>query len=1382
MASPAASAGDLPIPTAQDPWDWTVEDVVTALTSPDGLLRQLNPQYLSDPTNLVQFIRDQDIWGSMFLRKVNDAVLTQYLGPASIGLRGAILDAVAELQDRSPKYQDYQMKQTSRAVQSNYGPLSNYGDSRSVHQLQSNSFAYPMNPPLRRYLAESLQSPDTRSILVSQPGSSFGDMTNGNSETWRRSQFSETGGYDQSNNDFPQLEKAQPAPQITVSNQAVSDRNTAGTQQPAHHQDQEQFMTEHLHLSPVLQDGADTDLQPGELYVMESTDNNRRKLDQPAYSEEDSNAKGNSHEPEEIIFGRMFGDINSHVETMTSPFDETDIPATDGVSKSLDVLAVIEEESSTVQKEISDPPNITTNASFNELPSYSDCTTATPSVYEAISADPNLIEDDSSNDISHIAAAPKEPGKVEIDARGRKRMRPILVTQPVVEQEQEEESMLSIMSTQEEDETISASPGGAEQRLTDIIPIESQLKSARRRSSNVYLGVNALPVDKIFYGDTAMDEVVSYDETPDTIFPLETERAANGHDSWFLSSHHSFGSGAQLYVSNRLKYYLSRPDPILLNRRSEISYGIIPYPARVVQSVKRHQPVSLTLMSDINSELITKRVNRSAWVKRIDKGWIKSQMHPNNHAATDVFDVPGDNSLLSHLGENEIHDWDFLEKWRHRANGDDVLPLYGDSGSDGELDLDTWQEIVKEEAKNGRKLERPVGLSKHKHLSNSEVSDVIERAMSLLVSEWKAKNLPFLDGKAWRLWIRSRRDKSKRAQIEQCNSEISRLEHYLQRIKDKIIVERWSKVEKVMKQCQSAHRTVFDRESEKWKISILELRSPPQKPVPAERQLTTRQQKGTPESLEDDEEDLETDDSGVESSEDGLADFIVNESEESDDERLMRDSLHTQSPDEDVDMLSREMTPQVVNGERDDIHTPSELHKERRATSSTVNTPNPDSVSLDDSTQVQNIPTVDGILPSSSPMLPDVAPSESNLHEAIATRGSLNRVISPHNYIDLTQLSDSPEPISPQIKEEKYRIHTPPLDDRNPFRRAGRAPPVFRTPPTPSNIINMEREDSPMTDNALFMNDPPLTPRKKKNLSSSPSKEMLPGLQDIEGIASLDCAFLVERQDRKRLLTWIIAHTPAATREETLTATSISSSVDIQWDIWTALRAIKGHAKKLRQSDVSSEACMQIAAWYVSWHMCRVYSERNGIPQSHVKETIESEAGFEEFYNFIVERLDTIKLNADNRKDERRKAEAKSGLMSSGTKPPSQKRQKRIDDEPDISNYTSHKKRKYAVPESQAALQMRDYNQQRFKERLRRQAQLQSQFSKMGASSGNPITMIVNGKADEEMIVINKEIGTRIQPHQLEGIQFMWSEIVTNDQEQGCLLAHSMGLGKTMQV
>ncbi|CAG8900033.1 unnamed protein product [Penicillium egyptiacum] len=51
----------------------------------------------------------------------------------------------------------------------------------------------------------------------------------------------------------------------------------------------------------------------------------------------------------------------------------------------------------------------------------------------------------------------------------------------------------------------------------------------------------------------------------------------------------------------------------------------------------------------------------------------------------------------------------------------------------------------------------------------------------------------------------------------------------------------------------------------------------------------------------------------------------------------------------------------------------------------------------------------------------------------------------------------------------------------------------------------------------------------------------------------------------------------------------------------------------------------------------------------------------------------------------------------------------------------------------------------------------------------------------DPVIQLDPYIGRLIQPHQLRGIQFMFREIVENKRPEGCLLAHTMGLGKTMQ-
>ncbi|KAF2095040.1 hypothetical protein NA57DRAFT_24875, partial [Rhizodiscina lignyota] len=51
---------------------------------------------------------------------------------------------------------------------------------------------------------------------------------------------------------------------------------------------------------------------------------------------------------------------------------------------------------------------------------------------------------------------------------------------------------------------------------------------------------------------------------------------------------------------------------------------------------------------------------------------------------------------------------------------------------------------------------------------------------------------------------------------------------------------------------------------------------------------------------------------------------------------------------------------------------------------------------------------------------------------------------------------------------------------------------------------------------------------------------------------------------------------------------------------------------------------------------------------------------------------------------------------------------------------------------------------------------------------------------ENQFIYIDVAISSNMQPHQLEGVRFMWREVVTGG--EGCLLAHTMGLGKTMQT
>lgn len=113
------------------------------------------------------------------------------------------------------------------------------------------------------------------------------------------------------------------------------------------------------------------------------------------------------------------------------------------------------------------------------------------------------------------------------------------------------------------------------------------------------------------------------------------------------------------------------------------------------------------------------------------------------------------------------------------------------------------------------------------------------------------------------------------------------------------------------------------------------------------------------------------------------------------------------------------------------------------------------------------------------------------------------------------------------------------------------------------------------------------------------------------------------------------------------------------------------------------------------------------------------------------------------------------------------------------------KKKKKTVILDRKVIEMREQAHHRSQVGYARELEFQSQIQTGGIDQGE-LDMLVNmGKADDEdSIYLNSHISHRIKPHQMKGIRFMWREIVESarDSRQGCLLAHTMGLGKTMQT
>lgn len=104
--------------------------------------------------------------------------------------------------------------------------------------------------------------------------------------------------------------------------------------------------------------------------------------------------------------------------------------------------------------------------------------------------------------------------------------------------------------------------------------------------------------------------------------------------------------------------------------------------------------------------------------------------------------------------------------------------------------------------------------------------------------------------------------------------------------------------------------------------------------------------------------------------------------------------------------------------------------------------------------------------------------------------------------------------------------------------------------------------------------------------------------------------------------------------------------------------------------------------------------------------------------------------------------------------------------------------------EDTQARDFREQTRQRLLEQGERRKKLLAKLSKDVSNVNRDKIIINDGKFDHQgYVYVPENISPRIKKHQVEGVRFMWNQIIAdNKTTEGCLLAHAMGLGKTMQV
>jgi hypothetical protein len=122
------------------------------------------------------------------------------------------------------------------------------------------------------------------------------------------------------------------------------------------------------------------------------------------------------------------------------------------------------------------------------------------------------------------------------------------------------------------------------------------------------------------------------------------------------------------------------------------------------------------------------------------------------------------------------------------------------------------------------------------------------------------------------------------------------------------------------------------------------------------------------------------------------------------------------------------------------------------------------------------------------------------------------------------------------------------------------------------------------------------------------------------------------------------------------------------------------------------------------------------------------------------------------------------------------------EDDASLEEEVPRKGRKKLV-ENEDAKGMRARDILRRRDEEARRAVLHARLSQLGPGDDEHDKVIVNDAASAPpYLYLNDHIAQRIKKHQVNGVRFLWHTVIQENQEiQGCLLAHTMGLGKTMQ-
>lgn len=293
----------------------------------------------------------------------------------------------------------------------------------------------------------------------------------------------------------------------------------------------------------------------------------------------------------------------------------------------------------------------------------------------------------------------------------------------------------------------------------------------------------------------------------------------------------------------------------------------------------------------------------------------------------------------------------------------------------------------------------------------------------------------------------------------------------------------------------------------------------------------------------------------------------------------------------------------------------------------------------------------------------------------------------------------------------------------------------------------------------------PIKSTSKTNVSSplsSPQGDGQLPYSDPEKIAEKGTEYWRNKRDHKRLLVTLISNLSTQRRVKVLESAIYSDTPEELWQdqIEVAIMFHSGARDSEQPSDkVRRDVAMSVARFF---HVFCGDSRPLGVEkfsaagqQIMQKIAERKDDHFEEFWTFLRFLAPYFNVKPLDQEDVLLK-----GIATA-----------------EENELTPHQKSTRARLQKSARIRLHEAHSSQAKEARR------LEFRAAANVAGGPAGLVVNEskEAGQGLVYVHPHIAHRIRPHQLEGVRFMWDEI-TKDTHKGCLLAHTMGLGKTMQT